>query len=215
MDRLSGYPRLIVLQATILNHVPFIPGSIPPVHDGRVCPPKLTLSNEIGLYTDSAQRSAVLVGLYWGMIPGSQSPNHRYKNDADGNPARARLRLVEHSEKQGAGFGSLGLDLRNARQSKGLEISQISSSLKISKRHLYAIEEGDVGALPLGDAYLIGYTRAYARYLGLNTGQCVERLKTAIAEREARCLVNVAQNSTPENRLSSAVRRTLNILGIL
>jgi transcriptional regulator with XRE-family HTH domain len=153
-------------------------------------------------------------GCVWGMTPGLQSPNHRYKVDADGGPARARLRLVEHSETHGAGFRSLGLDLRKARQSKGLEISQISSSLKISKRHLNAIEEGDVGVLPLGDVYLIGYTRAYARYLGLNTDQWVERLKTEIAEREARCLVNIVQKPTPENRLSSAVRRMLNLLGM-
>jgi transcriptional regulator with XRE-family HTH domain len=149
------------------------------------------------------------------MEPWFHGPGRRPENDLGDSPARARLRVVEHSEKQGAGFSSLGLDLRKARQSKGLEISQISSSLKISKRHLNAIEEGDVGALPLGDVYLIGYTRAYARYLGLNTGQWVERLKTEIAEREARCLVNTVQKPAPENRLSSAVRRTLDLLGML
>ena len=148
------------------------------------------------------------------MEPQLQGSGHPYESGLRGSPGPARIHLVEHSEKQEAAFSSLGLDLRKARQSKGLEISQISNSLKISKRHLHAIEEGDVGALPLGDVYLIGYTRAYASYLGLNTGQWVERLKAEIAEREARCRANSPRQPPPRNRLSSAVRRTLGFLGM-
>ena len=78
----------------------------------------------------------------------------------------------------------VGKELREARQRKGLNLSQVSGSLKISKRHINAIEEGEVDALPPGRCYLIGYTRAYAGYLGLNVATCVERLKLEIAERE-------------------------------
>ncbi len=119
-----------------------------------------------------------------------------------------RARLVEDCEKQTASLSSLGQDLRQARQGQGLELAQISGSLKISKRYLTAIEESDVAGLPPGEVYLIGYTRAYASYLGLNTGQCVQKLKTEIAARDAqsRALdqtkrqMRIAQEPTPRQR---------------
>lgn len=151
------------------------------------------------------------------MGPRFQGPGHHSENGSD----HARLRLVEHCEKQTAVLSSLGHDLREARQCQGLELAKISSSLKISKRYLTAIEESDVAELPPGDVYLIGYTRAYAGYLGLNTGQCVEKLKTEIAAREAqsqaqgqtRCQMRIAQE--PRHRLPSAVRHTFGFLGLL
>ena len=148
------------------------------------------------------------------MEPRFQGPLHHSESDQRSSPARGRLRLIEPSEKQAAVLSSLGQDLRKARQAKGLEISQISSSLKISKRHLNAIEESDVEALPLGDVYLIGYTRTYANYLGLNTGQCLEKLKSEIAEREAKCQVPIAQQEHQETKLPSAIRHTLRFLGL-
>jgi transcriptional regulator with XRE-family HTH domain len=148
------------------------------------------------------------------MEPRFQGPHHYSGNDLRNSAARSRLRLVEPSEKEAAVLSSLGQDLRNARQAKGLEISQVSSSLKISKRHLNAIEESNVEALPLGDVYLIGYARTYANYLGLNTGQCLEKLKSEIAERGAKCQVPIAQNLPQETTLPRALRYTLRFLGI-
>jgi cytoskeleton protein RodZ len=116
--------------------------------------------------------------------------NHS-ENDLGSSPARVQLRLVLPSDAQAGVLSSLGQNLRKARQAKGLEISQISSSLKISKRHLEAIEESDVKALPQGEVYLIGYTRDYAAYLGLNSGQCVAKLKSEINKREAKSVTKV------------------------
>jgi cytoskeleton protein RodZ len=146
------------------------------------------------------------------MEPGFQGPDHHSENDLRSRPARAQLRLVEPSENQIAVLSSLGQDLRKARQRKGLELSQISSSLKISKCHLNAIEESNLEALPLGDVYLIGYTRDYARYLGLNSGQCVEKLKSEIAESKSSGQTNTAPPQ--KSRLPSAVRHTLRFLGL-
>jgi hypothetical protein len=148
------------------------------------------------------------------MEPRFQGPLHHSESDLRSSPARGRLRLTEHSEKPAAVLSSIGQDLRKARQAKGLEISQIASSLKICKRHLNAIEESDVEALPLGDVYLIGYTRTYANYLGLNTGKCVEKLKSEIAEREAKCQVPAAESPPQKHRLPSAIRYALRFLGL-
>jgi cytoskeletal protein RodZ len=144
------------------------------------------------------------------MEPRFQGPGHHCENDLDSHRARSVL-------------SSLGQDLRDARQCQGLELAKISSSLKISKRYLTAIEESDIAGLPPGDVYRIGYTRAYAGYLGLNTGQCVEKLKTEIAAREAHSRAHSqAKDQTkrqmaqePRHRLPSAVRHTFGFLGLL
>lgn len=140
------------------------------------------------------------------MAPRFRGPSHISENDLRSTSSRAQLRLVEPSEKQIAVLSSLGQDLRKARQAKGLEISQVSTALKISKRHLNAIEESDAKSLPLGDVYLIGYTRTYANYLGLNAGQCVEKMKSEIAEREAKGQVPMAQKQRSPNVFRHALR---------
>jgi cytoskeleton protein RodZ len=147
------------------------------------------------------------------MEPRFQGHNNRFENDPRDGDARAQLRLLENSLKSPSDFSSLGQDLRNARQRKGLELSEISSRLKIRKCHLKAIEESDVEKLPPGNVYLIGYTRAYAKYLGLNTGQCVEKLKSELAERQS---ISEPVTAPPQkHKLPSAVRHTLKFLGIM
>ena len=145
------------------------------------------------------------------MEPRFLGPGNRRESDLRGSPGSARLRLVGHSEPQPAALSSLGQELREARQSQGLEISQISSSLKISKRHLNAIEESNLDALPVGDVYLIGYTRDYANYLGLNSTQCLEKLKNEIAERKSSGQANTAQSRN--QRLPRSARHILRFLG--
>jgi transcriptional regulator with XRE-family HTH domain len=104
---------------------------------------------------------------------------------------------------------TLGLHMRVARQRKGLDLSQVSGSLKISKRHLNAIEEGRLDALPAGNAYLLGYTRSYASYLGLNASKFVEELKFEIAERALREVVHASR--LPPRQPLSAVRRVIRL----
>ena len=123
-------------------------------------------------------------GRCWGMEPGDQGPTNRRENDLRCSPPSVQLRLIKFSERKSSALSTLGQDLRNARRSEGLEISHISSRLKISKRHLNAIEESNLEALPLAEVYLIGYTRDYAKYLGLNSTQCLEKPKNEIAERK-------------------------------
>jgi cytoskeletal protein RodZ len=155
------------------------------------------------------------------MEPRFQGPGHHCENDFGSD--RARSRLIEDCETQTVVPSSLGQDLRDARQCQGLELAKISSSLKISKRYLTAIEESDFAGLPPGDVYRIGYTRAYAGYLGLNTGQCVDKLKTEIAARQAQSQAHSqAKDQTkrqmaqePRHRLPSAVRHTFGFLGLL
>ena len=102
--------------------------------------------------------------------------------DSSGGLERRRLHLREISDDADAPLETVGQDLRKARQRKGEDLAHISAILKIRKDHLDALEESNFGALP-GRAYMIGFVRTYAEYLGLDAAACVERLKTEIAGR--------------------------------
>lgn len=58
--------------------------------------------------------------------------------------------------------------LKKAREEKGLALSEIGLSLKISSKVLKAIEEGDEKNLP-AKTFLRGFVKSYANYLRLDT----------------------------------------------
>ena len=90
------------------------------------------------------------------------NPNQRREGEYDDSRPVAQSRPMKAARERAAAPNSLGHELRNVRQSKGLELSQISSKLKISKRYLAAIEESDFAVLPHGKAYHVGFARSYA-----------------------------------------------------
>lgn len=60
-----------------------------------------------------------------------------------------------------------GAELRNAREAAGLTRADIAHQTKIAERHLAAIEEDRLGDLA-ARTYAVGFSRAYARALGLD-----------------------------------------------
>lgn len=64
-------------------------------------------------------------------------------------------------------FDELGAALRTERERRGLRIEDVADHLKISARHLRALEEGDAASLP-HPAYARGFIRSYASYLGMS-----------------------------------------------
>lgn len=81
-----------------------------------------------------------------------------------------------------AGVGAL---LRASRQRVGEELRDVASMLRIRYPYLEAIEEGRYSSLP-GQTYAIGFVRAYAEHLGLDSEEVVRRYKAEIASRGAR-----------------------------
>ena len=63
-------------------------------------------------------------------------------------------------------FRTYGESLKPARLTQRRSLDDLSSSLKIHKRHLEAIEAGDISALPQGP-YVKAFVREYARSLGV------------------------------------------------
>jgi len=70
----------------------------------------------------------------------------------------------------------IGQKFKDARKEKGLFIEQVSRETNISKKYIEAIEEENFGDFP-GEAYLLGFLRSYAGYLGLNVEEIINIYK--------------------------------------
>ena len=74
------------------------------------------------------------------------------------------------------GGASLGHWLRRAREARGLTLDGITQETRIPRRHLEAIEHGDLGALP--EFYQRAEVRAFARVVGVDEQLAVARLQS-------------------------------------
>lgn len=71
---------------------------------------------------------------------------------------------------------SVAAELHRARLDLGRELHSASNDLKIRLVYLEAIEDGRFDDLP-GATYAVGFVRAYADYLGLDSAEMVARFK--------------------------------------
>jgi cytoskeleton protein RodZ len=67
----------------------------------------------------------------------------------------------------------IGATLRQARNRRKVELSQVEAATRIRVRYLIAIENEDWEVLP-GDVYARGFIRTYASYLGLDGERLAE-----------------------------------------
>ena len=82
---------------------------------------------------------------------------------------------LPHSE-----LAFFGEELRREREIRGISLKEIADATKISKRFLEAIERNDHKTLP-APVFTRGFVREYARYLGLNSEEIVNRYNYAAA----------------------------------
>jgi len=73
---------------------------------------------------------------------------------------------------------TVGEMLRARRLEQGHEIPEISSTLRIKPQYLSALEDNRMSDLP-GAAYVIGFIRSYAGFLGLDADSLVAEYKSA------------------------------------
>lgn len=71
---------------------------------------------------------------------------------------------------------SIGAQLAQARARRGQDVNNIAARLRIRADYLIALEADDYAALP-GPAYLIGFLRSYAEYLGLDGASIAKNLQ--------------------------------------
>jgi cytoskeletal protein RodZ len=77
-----------------------------------------------------------------------------------------------------AELASFGEELRREREIRGISVKEIADATKISRRFLEAIERNDHKTLP-APVFTRGFVREYARYLGLNADEIVNRYNFA------------------------------------
>lgn len=70
----------------------------------------------------------------------------------------------------------IGARLNQARTMANLALQDIADSTKISLRFLAAIENDDFSALP-GRVYIFGFTRAFARAVGIDEESLIAALQ--------------------------------------
>ena len=74
---------------------------------------------------------------------------------------------------------NLGAFLRDGRERRGLTIDQIASATRIPRRHLDALEHGELDVIP-GGMYRRAEVRAFADAVGLDRNVALARLEQAL-----------------------------------
>ncbi len=105
---------------------------------------------------------------------------------------------------------SVAAELRRARQDLGRDLVRVSDDLKIRRVYLQAIEDGRFDDLP-GATYAVGFVRAYATYLGLNSIEIVGRFKEEVQGVNER-LQLVFPTPVPESKIPSGAVLLISVL---
>jgi cytoskeleton protein RodZ len=71
--------------------------------------------------------------------------------------------------------------LRKARETQGLTVADIATRTRVPLRHLEAIEASDYSTLP-SSTYAVGFSRAYARAMGIDEVQIANLVRSDVAK---------------------------------
>ena len=77
-------------------------------------------------------------------------------------------------------FHTVGEQLKAERERQSLTLQDMATRTRVPMRHLESIEKSDFGALP-GTTYTLGFTRSYAKSLGLDEAKIAEDLRDELA----------------------------------
>ena len=91
--------------------------------------------------------------------------------------------MAEEQTEDTAPPPGVGPQLRAARERAGLTIEQVAAETRIPQRHLHTIEAGDFAALP-ARTYAVGFSRTYAKLVGLNEGDVAEMVRAELDAQE-------------------------------
>jgi cytoskeleton protein RodZ len=105
---------------------------------------------------------------------------------------------------------SVAAELRRAREDLGRDLVRIAGDLKIRRVYLEAIEEGRFDDLP-GTTYAVGFIRAYADHLGLDSIEIVCRFKDEVEGVNER-LQLVFPTPAPESKIPSGAVLLISVL---
>lgn len=89
----------------------------------------------------------------------------------------------DQEQEGGLPLLTAGARLRDARLAAGLSVEEISARTRIARRHLEAIEEDRYSQLA-SRTYAVGFSRAYARAVGLDENAIAGAVRTELARQE-------------------------------
>lgn len=98
-------------------------------------------------------------------------------------------------------MASLGQELKQEREKRGISLEEISRVTRISLRFLQAIENDDFGLLP-GGFFNKAFLRAYVNYLGLDEKTILSRYESLFRQKEAVLKNRVAERERPRQPFS-------------
>jgi helix-turn-helix protein/uncharacterized protein DUF4115 len=107
----------------------------------------------------------------------------------------------------------IGPSLREARERRGLSSADVQKAIRIRARYLSALEDERWELLP-GDAYVKGFLRTYADFLGLDGNLYVEEYNSRFAHHDDQLLVPPALARRSAGA-GVAVLRPLVVLGAI
>lgn len=76
-----------------------------------------------------------------------------------------------------------GLELKSARERKGMSLNEAADALHLRPSIVDAIENGNYDLLP-GQIFLKGYVRSYARLVGMDEERAISALQNQLASRQ-------------------------------
>lgn len=93
--------------------------------------------------------------------------------------------MTEEFEPQPGPAPGVGAQLREAREARGLSLEQVAAETRIPQRHLQTIEAGQFSALP-ARTYAVGFSRTYARTVGLDDRDVADLVRAELDASEPR-----------------------------
>jgi len=106
----------------------------------------------------------------------------------------------------------IGLFLKEKREENGISLEEIEEILKIRKKYLTAIEEGNFNILP-GETYILGYLRNYCKYLNISDEKINDIIKTykGIEKQQEKIDVNKEEIVSLRNKRTITFERKSNL----
>src|SRR5213592_4326359 len=89
---------------------------------------------------------------------------------------------------------TLGEKLRQAREERGISISEVAKQTRISPHYLDSIENDDYRTLP-GGIFNKGFVKSYAKYVGLDEQEALQEYARLVAQNE-----ETVEDSNPRYR---------------
>ena len=92
---------------------------------------------------------------------------------------------------------SLGEKLRQAREGRGISISEVAEQTRISPLYLESIEKDDYGPLP-GGIFNKGFVKSFAKYVGIDEDEAMQDYAQLSARQERMADENPSKSYRPE-----------------